>query len=122
MQRPTSLKTDVSSNSGQFSHLISPSEYPDLLDVGNAGASDRKTLQLSLTIIKDSNGYGMKVSGDNPVYVESVKHGGAAQKAGLVAGDMILKVNGVDVKFSTHTQVVQLIKGNLKFSIRSFIC
>ena len=34
-----------------------------------------------------------KVSGDTPVYVESVKAGGAAQKAGLVAGDMIVKVN-----------------------------
>lgn len=33
-----------------------------------------------------------KVSGDNPVYVESVKPGGAAQKAGLIAGDMISKV------------------------------
>lgn len=35
----------------------------------------------------------LKVSGDQPVYVESVKIGGAAQKAGLVAGDMILKVS-----------------------------
>lgn len=33
-----------------------------------------------------------KVSGDNPVYVESVKAGGASQKAGLHEGDMILKV------------------------------
>jgi len=49
-------------------------------------------LYLTLTVRKDENGYGMKVSGDNPVYVESVKPGGAAQKAGLVAGDMILKV------------------------------
>lgn len=29
----------------------------------------------TLTIIKDSKGYGMKVSGDNPVYVQSVKDG-----------------------------------------------
>lgn len=34
----------------------------------------------------------LQVSGDNPVFVESVKPGGAAQIAGLVAGDMILKV------------------------------
>lgn len=33
----------------------------------------------------------LQVSGDNPVFVESVKPGGAAQIAGLVAGDMILK-------------------------------
>lgn len=29
----------------------------------------------TLTITKDSKGYGMKVSGDNPVYVQSVKEG-----------------------------------------------
>lgn len=71
---------------------------------------------LVLTVNKDANGYGMKVSeqsagcfflefrssnfvcpfpkvsGDKPVFVESVKPGGAAQKAGLMAEDMILKV------------------------------
>lgn len=36
------------------------------------------------------------MSGDNPVFVESVKPGGAAQIAGLVAGDMILKVSTVE--------------------------
>lgn len=28
-----------------------------------------------LVVHKDENGYGMKVSGDNPVYVQSVKEG-----------------------------------------------
>lgn len=37
-----------------------------------------------------------QVSGDNPVYVESVKPGGAAQKAGLLEGDMILKVTNIN--------------------------
>lgn len=41
------------------------------------------------------------MSGDNPVFVESVKPGGAAQIAGLVAGDMILKVS--------YTQLAQII-------------
>lgn len=50
------------------------------------------------------------MSGDNPVYVESAKAGGAAQKAGLLQGDMILMVNGTNVRYSTHTLVVQLIK------------
>nr|XP_023026441.1 rho guanine nucleotide exchange factor 12 isoform X3 [Leptinotarsa decemlineata] len=54
----------------------------------------------------------MKVSGDNPVYVQSVKEGGAAEKAGLHAGDKIIKVNGVNVMNSTHTQVVALIKSS----------
>lgn len=66
---------------------------------------------LTIKIIKDSNtGYGMKVSGDNPVFVESVKQDGAAMKAGLTRGDMILKVNGTHVRSSTHIEVVRLIK------------
>lgn len=52
----------------------------------------------------------MKVSGENPVYVESVKEGGAAYRAGLHAGDMILLVNGHKVRYSTHAEVVQLMK------------
>ncbi|XP_037025462.1 rho guanine nucleotide exchange factor 11 isoform X3 [Bradysia coprophila] len=78
--------------------------------------NDRKLVSppqnLVLTIHKDAGGYGMKVSGDNPVYVESVKAGGASQKAGLHEGDMILKVNGTNVRYSTHTNVVQLIKSS----------
>lgn len=54
----------------------------------------------------------MKVSGDNPVFVESVKPGLAAQKAGLMAGDMILKVNGQHVRYSSHLEVVKLIKAS----------
>ncbi|XP_065085202.1 uncharacterized protein RhoGEF2 isoform X3 [Ochlerotatus camptorhynchus] len=69
-------------------------------------------LTLVLTVNKDANGYGMKVSGDKPVFVESVKPGGAAQKAGLMAEDMILKVNGTSVRSSTHTNVVELIKAS----------
>lgn len=35
----------------------------------------------------------IKVSGDKPVFVESVKAGGAAHKAGLMERDMIVKVS-----------------------------
>ncbi|XP_074038354.1 rho guanine nucleotide exchange factor 2 isoform X3 [Leptinotarsa decemlineata] len=65
-----------------------------------------------VVVNRDEKGYGMKVSGDNPVYVQSVKEGGAAEKAGLHAGDKIIKVNGVNVMNSTHTQVVALIKSS----------
>ncbi|XP_011332497.1 rho guanine nucleotide exchange factor 12 isoform X2 [Ooceraea biroi] len=66
----------------------------------------------TLVVYKDDAGFGMKVSGDNPVYVQSVKEGGAAARAGLHAGDKIIKVNGVNVMQSTHTDVVQLIKSS----------
>lgn len=54
----------------------------------------------------------MKVSGDNPVFVEHVKPGQAAHKAGLLAGDMILKVNNEPVRYSSHVEVVKLIKAS----------
>ncbi|KAL7288905.1 hypothetical protein TKK_0016873 [Trichogramma kaykai] len=68
----------------------------------------------TLVVYKDEAGYGMKVSGDNPVYVQSVKEGGAAARAGLSPGDKIIKVNGVNVTQSTHTQVVELIKSSVQ--------
>lgn len=91
-----------------MSHSMSS---PSSVTTPTSPGSGARALQLTLTIHKDATGYGMKVSGDNPVFVESVKANGAAQKAGLFAGDMILKVNGAQVRYSTHTEVVQFIKG-----------
>lgn len=76
----------------------------------SANGDKQKHLILELIINKDIKGYGMKVSGENPVYVESVKDGGAAHRAGLNASDMILRVNGHNVRFSSHAEVVQLMK------------
>ncbi|KAL6428551.1 hypothetical protein ACFW04_007884 [Cataglyphis niger] len=83
---------------------------------GQAGAISGGAIEpapiATLVIYKDDAGFGMKVSGDNPVYVQSVKEGGAAARAGLHAGDKIIKVNGVNVMQSTHTDVVHLIKSS----------
>jgi hypothetical protein len=76
----------------------------------NSNGEKPKPLILELVINKDKNGYGMKVSGENPVFVDSVKEGGAAGRAGLNAADMILRVNGHNVRYSTHAEVVQLMK------------
>ncbi|XP_073965618.1 LOW QUALITY PROTEIN: rho guanine nucleotide exchange factor 2 [Choristoneura fumiferana] len=67
---------------------------------------------LTVTVVRDEHGYGMKVSGDNPVYVQSVKEHGAAWRAGLRAGDRILRVDGVPVHHHTHQQVVHMIRAN----------
>ncbi|XP_075211643.1 rho guanine nucleotide exchange factor 2 isoform X3 [Lycorma delicatula] len=74
------------------------------------GSGPNHLSHTKIIVYKDDKGYGMKVSGDNPVYVQSVKEGGAAERAGLQSGDMIIKVNGVNVTHSTHTEVVDLIK------------
>ncbi|CAB3378735.1 Hypothetical predicted protein [Cloeon dipterum] len=66
-----------------------------------------------ITVLMDQKtGYGMKVSGDKPVYVQSVRPGGSAERAGLKPGDKILKVNGQNVAQSTHIEVVELIKAD----------
>ena len=79
-----------------------------------------------VTITKTETGFGFNVRGQvseggvlksiNGIlyaplqHVSAVLNGGAAQKAGILKGDRILEVNGVNVEGSTHKQVVDLIK------------
>ncbi|XP_006795521.1 rho guanine nucleotide exchange factor 12 isoform X2 [Neolamprologus brichardi] len=67
-------------------------------------------VQRCVIIQKDENGFGLTVSGDNPVFVQLVKEDGAAMRAGVQTGDRIIKVNGTHVAHSNHTEVVKLIK------------
>ncbi|CAM4747348.1 unnamed protein product [Rotaria magnacalcarata] len=70
--------------------------------------------QKNVIIQRDHYGYGLTVSGDNPVFVLSVRKGGAAHRAGVSTNDQIIKVNGTRVTHCTHIDVVNLIKYNLK--------
>ncbi|XP_066025356.1 rho guanine nucleotide exchange factor 11 isoform X2 [Pocillopora verrucosa] len=67
-------------------------------------------IQHCVIIQRDEKGYGLTVTGDNPVYVQSVKEGGAAHRTGVQVGDKIVKVNGTDVREFNHIEVVNLIK------------
>ncbi|XP_060769311.1 rho guanine nucleotide exchange factor 12 isoform X2 [Neoarius graeffei] len=67
-------------------------------------------VQRCVIIQKDKNGFGLTVSGDNPVFVQLVKEDGAAMRAGVQTGDRIIKVNGTLVTHSNHVEVVKLIK------------
>ncbi|XP_044295375.1 rho guanine nucleotide exchange factor 12 isoform X2 [Varanus komodoensis] len=67
-------------------------------------------VQRCVIIQRDENGFGLTVSGDNPVFVQSVKEDGAAMRAGVQTGDRIIKVNGTLVTHSNHLEVVKLIK------------
>ena len=62
-------------------------------------------------MVRDSAGYGLILAGDQPVYVQSVRSGGAAARAGVREGDVIRRVNGRLVTGDTHTDVVHLIQG-----------
>lgn len=86
------------------------SPQPLIAEALDSTSNIPSTTTLTVIVVKDERGYGMKVSGDNPVFVQSVKQSGAAEKAGLHSGDKIIRVNGVNVTHSTHTEVVELIK------------
>ncbi|XP_032820579.1 rho guanine nucleotide exchange factor 12-like isoform X2 [Petromyzon marinus] len=67
-------------------------------------------VQRCVIVQKDEFGFGLTVSGDNPVFVQSVRKDGAAMRAGVQQGDRIIKVNGTLVTQSNHLEVVKLIK------------
>ncbi|XP_071095642.1 rho guanine nucleotide exchange factor 11-like isoform X11 [Haliotis cracherodii] len=67
-------------------------------------------VQRCVIIQRDEKGYGLTVSGDNPVFVQSVKADGAAARAGVQQHDRIIKVNGTLVTSRNHIDVVKLIK------------
>ncbi|CAF3659763.1 unnamed protein product [Rotaria sordida] len=47
--------------------------------------------QKNVIIQRDRYGYGLTVSGDNPVFVLNVREGGAAHRAGINMNDQIIK-------------------------------
>ena len=62
---------------------------------------------------KDALGYGLTLSGDKPVFVQTVRPGGAAFRAGIRENDVIIRVNGVRVTESNHNEVVKQIQGEV---------
>ncbi|KAK6174010.1 hypothetical protein SNE40_017364 [Patella caerulea] len=79
-------------------------------DTVGGGATTDQLIQRCVIVQRDDKGYGLTVSGDNPVFVQSVKSEGAAARCGVQEGDKILKVNGTLVTNKNHIDVVKLIK------------
>ncbi|KAM4651196.1 rho guanine nucleotide exchange factor 12 isoform 2-T3 [Discoglossus pictus] len=95
------------------SHDIDPTESSSRKAKSTWDESRHETyglVQRCVIIQRDDNGFGLTVSGDNPVFVQSVKEDGAAMRAGVQTGDRIIKVNGTRVTHSNHLEVVKLIK------------
>ena len=66
----------------------------------------------TLNVIRDEqSGFGLTLSGDRPVSVQTVRPGGAADRSGIREKDVIVKVNGAHVTQSTHTEVIERIAG-----------
>uniref|UniRef100_A0AAR2JEW8 Rho guanine nucleotide exchange factor (GEF) 12a n=1 Tax=Pygocentrus nattereri TaxID=42514 RepID=A0AAR2JEW8_PYGNA len=86
------------------------SDKPAIPPVHDSTFDSTGLVQRCVIIQKDENGFGLTVSGDNPVFVQLVKEDGAAMRAGVQTGDRIIKVNGTLVTHSNHVEVVKLIK------------
>uniref|UniRef100_A0A2K6SKW0 Rho guanine nucleotide exchange factor 12 n=1 Tax=Saimiri boliviensis boliviensis TaxID=39432 RepID=A0A2K6SKW0_SAIBB len=65
-------------------------------------------VQRCVIIQKDDNGFGLTVSGDNPVFVQSVKEGNRMYLTYTTS--VFSQVNGTLVTHSNHLEVVKLIK------------
>lgn len=72
-------------------------------------------LEKSVIIHRDENGFGLRVGGQNPVFVDYVHENGAAWRANVRKGDLIIKVNGTLVKSLDHKTVVGKILTSTTF-------
>lgn len=89
-----------------LSQNIDQQQQQQLRQYGNSTERERCVL-----VSRQHDGFGLTISGDYPVFVNSVKADGAAFKAGVREGDRVLKVNGMPVTGSNFQEVLRMISG-----------
>lgn len=57
-------------------------------------------------------GYGITLRGNCPVFIRSVDFLSPARQAGIRSGDLLLEVNGTDVRHSSKLEVLELLRGS----------
>ena len=55
-------------------------------------------------------GFGITLRGDSPVYIRSVDFDSPARAAGVRSGDLVLRVNDNDVRYSSKMEALELLK------------
>ncbi|KAG7221057.1 hypothetical protein INR49_017686 [Caranx melampygus] len=109
-KKPKSDKTSLHSNEFDPTEALVVQKSGSSSVLAEGKPESCGLVQRCVIIQKDENGFGLTVSGDNPVFVQLVKEDGAAMRAGVQTGDRIIKVNGTLVTHSNHIEVVKLIK------------
>lgn len=92
------LKGYVSGLGDKFSEYLSQDEYIDEQTV-NAG----EQIGLGLTLTEDASGY---------ILIENVLEDSPAAESGLVSGDVITSVAGIDVKETGFDEAMEAMKGS----------
>lgn len=57
-------------------------------------------------------GYGITLRGNCPVFIRSVDFLSRARQAGIRSGDLLLEVNGTDVRHSSKLEVLELLRAS----------
>merc|ERR1719295_924622 len=74
---------------------------------GATGAMEEGINRTVIVVRDPMTGYGLTLGGEQPVYVQTVRPGGAADRAGVRENDVIVKVNSRRVVTeATHHEVV----------------
>ncbi|CAI5454324.1 unnamed protein product [Caenorhabditis angaria] len=66
-------------------------------------------IERCVVVQRQTDGFGLVVSEEYPVFVREIKTDGAAYCAGVRQGDRIIKVNGMTVTMNNHTEVIRMI-------------
>lgn len=74
-----------------------------------------KLIEKSVIVHRDEDGFGLRIKGHWPAYVEHVHEGGAAWRAGVRKFDTISKVNGLPVGQVGHKEIVLMFKSCTRF-------
>ncbi|XP_032230110.2 rhophilin-2 isoform X1 [Nematostella vectensis] len=64
----------------------------------------------TVTIHRENGSFGFSVIGSAPMIIQSIDDQGAAWEAGVQVGDIVIGVNGEDVKWGEHHDVVETIR------------
>ncbi|KAK4471664.1 hypothetical protein MN116_005071 [Schistosoma mekongi] len=66
-------------------------------------------IRRSIEVCRSSSGYGFRLRNECPCFIDCVLNGSTAEKSGVRAGDILLKVNGVDVVNVAHEKVASMV-------------
>uniref|UniRef100_A0A0N5BLA7 Rho guanine nucleotide exchange factor 11 n=1 Tax=Strongyloides papillosus TaxID=174720 RepID=A0A0N5BLA7_STREA len=107
-------KTQTSLAESAYSSLESPLGRSTniVTDNQNNFHENVSLIQRCVVIYADCNGYGITVTKTHPVTVENIEKNGASQKAGVKKGDIIFKVNGIQITSTNCSSVINMIYEN----------
>ncbi|OAF67919.1 hypothetical protein A3Q56_04348 [Intoshia linei] len=88
------------------------------LDVPNVSSHLMKTMEsFYVELVSNSVGFGVVVSGENPVYICRIEQGSPAEIAGVCINDVLVRFNGVNISRSSSYSVAKLFRTCSKASI-----